>query len=132
VIGVDTNLLARLFVAENPSQHAIAKRFFSQRTAVDPAFVSTVVVAELVWMLDRGYGYSKADILKILSDILGSPDFVVEHRQVVEHAVTRAGETRATVADVIIADLAAANGCRSTATFDRDAAKSVPGMELVR
>jgi predicted nucleic-acid-binding protein len=33
--------------------------------------------------------------------------------------------------DVIIAGLNSANGCETTMTFDRKAAQSVPGMELL-
>jgi len=132
VIGVDTNVLARLFVADDPRQHAAAKVFFAQRTSDDPVFVSTVVVVELAWLLNKTFDYKKADIIAVLTAVLGSPDFVVEHRNVVETALENASSSKAGVADAIIAGVAMIEGARATITFDVDAAKFVPGMELLK
>ena len=132
MIGVDTNVLARLFVTDDPHQHAVARRFFERRPSATRVFVSVVVVVELVWLLDRTFDYPRVDILRVLTAILSSPDFVVERRELVESAVARAEATRADVADALIAGIAAAAGCTTTMTFDRDAAKLVSGMSLLK
>jgi predicted nucleic-acid-binding protein len=133
MIGVDTNVLARLFVDDDERQSRSARSFFQLRTADDPAFVSLVVVAELIWLLDRTYHYPKAAIVRALAGLLGSPDFVVERRSLVESAVAIAGSSkRAGIADAMISLLAAGVGCGATMTFDHDAAKAVPGMELLK
>jgi predicted nucleic-acid-binding protein len=132
VISVDTNVLARLFVTDNPRQHAIARAFFAERTGADPVFVSTLVIAELAWLLRKTFDYKKPDILAVLSALLESPDFVVERHDVVETALDVAKSSRAGVADAIVAGVAAAAGARKTMTFDLDAAKYVPGMELLK
>jgi predicted nucleic-acid-binding protein len=132
VIGVDTNVLARLFVTDDERQHLVARSFFAERSSDDPAFVSNVVVAELVWLLDRTFDYPRARILEVLDGILGSPDFVLERREVVEDAVDKATTTKASIADALIAALATSAGCTATMTFDRDASRHVPGMELLR
>jgi predicted nucleic-acid-binding protein len=132
VIGVDTNVLARLFVADSPWQHRIAKAFFAQRTSDDPVFVSTLVVAELAWLLNKTFDYKKSDIIAVLNAVLASPDFVLERRDILEVALEIAESSRAGVADAIIAGVAAAEGARSTVTFDKGAARDIPGMELLK
>lgn len=132
MISVDTNVLARLFVADDLRQHAIAKTFFAQRTSEDPVFVSTIVVAELAWLLNKTFDYKKSDIIAVLTAVLGSPDFVIERRSVVQAAIELASSSRAGVADAIIAGVAEAEGARTTMTFDVHAAREIPGMELLK
>ena len=131
MIGVDTNVLARLFVADDPRQHLAAVQFFKARTADDPAFVSLIVVAELVWLLDRTYEFPKLRILELLSNALESPDFRFERHDLVESAVRAGMATKAGVADALIDSVAALAMCSSTVTFDTNAAKYVPGMSLL-
>jgi predicted nucleic-acid-binding protein len=132
VIGVDTNVLARLFVADDPRQHGMAKAFFAQRTSDDPVFVSTLVAAELARLLHKTFDYKKSDIIAVLNAVLASPDFVLERRDVLAGALEIAKSSRAGVADSIIAGVAAAEGARSTMTFDKGAARDIPGMELLK
>jgi predicted nucleic-acid-binding protein len=132
VISVDTNVLARLFVTDDVRQHAIAKAFFAQRTTEDPVFVSTIVVAELAWLLKKAFDYKKSDIVAALVAILSSPDFVVERHEVVGAALEIARYSKAGVADAIIAAVTAAEGARATMTFDVGAARDIPGMELLK
>lgn len=132
MIGVDTNVLARLFVADDPRQHAAAKAFFAGRSSEDPVFVSTIVVAELAWLLNKTFDYGKADIIALLDAVLGSPDFVLERRDVVQTALELAGSSKVGVADAIIAGVAADEGARVTMTFDIGAARNIPGMELLK
>ena len=47
MIGLDTNVLVRIFAADNPKQTAIARRFMQRCSADDPAFVSAMVVVEV-------------------------------------------------------------------------------------
>jgi predicted nucleic-acid-binding protein len=132
VISVDTNVLARLFVTDDLRQHAIAKAFFAQRTTEDPVFVSTIVVVELAWLLEKTFDYRKSDIVAAVGAILDSPDFVVERHDVLGAALDIASNSKASVADAIIAAVAAAEGARVTMTFDVGAARDIPGMELLK
>jgi predicted nucleic-acid-binding protein len=132
LIGVDTNVLVRLFIVDDPAQSEAARRFFADRTAADPAFVSLVVLAEFVWLLDDTYGYAHAEIVGVLKDLLASPDFVLERPDFVADAASLAERKRIDIADYLIARVATANGSRAVVTFDRKAARNTPGMELLR
>jgi predicted nucleic-acid-binding protein len=131
MIGVDTNILARLFVDDDDRQRELASRFFTDRNPSDPAFVSLIVIAELAWLLRRTYDYSHQAILDLVVALLDSADFAVEARDVVVAAVNAAAGHRVGLADVLIASVALRAGCAATMTFDKIAAKRIPGMELL-
>jgi predicted nucleic-acid-binding protein len=130
MIGVDTNVLVRLLVPGEP-QREKAEAFFSQRSAADPAFVSLVVVVELVWVLNRHYGYEFQQLQNAIQWLLDSDDFVVEHRDRVQWALTNYTRSRIDLPDLLIARAGEEAGASRTATFDINAARYVPGMELL-
>jgi predicted nucleic-acid-binding protein len=132
LIGVDTNVLVRLFVVDDPGQSQTAGRFFARRSSADPVFVSLIVVAELVWLLDDTYDFALTAIVRVLEDLLSSPDFVLEHPEFIAQAVALAKQRKIDIADHLIAQVALTNGSRSIVTFDTNAAKRIPGMELLK
>lgn len=131
MIGADTNVLLRLVVDDNAAQHALAKTFFADRSSNDPAYISIVVVAEFAWALRQLYSYGKDQIADVVLALLQSPDLVVERRDLVEEAAQLSRQPKVGFVDALIARLAIADGCRSIMTFDKDAAKRIPGMELL-
>lgn len=76
MIGIDTNILLRFFLDDEPAQGAMARQFMSERTA---------------------------DASRPIADI----------------------------ADYLVVWAAANAGCAKTFTFDRKAARKIPGMELL-
>lgn len=129
MIGVDTNVLARLFVNDVKTQHEAALRFFSQRSEDDPAYVSLIVVVEFVWLLRKMYDYSMDSVRLALTSLLDSPDILVEDRDLVAEAVAQSSRPKVDLVDVLIAGSATRHGCSTTVTFDRNAAKHIPGMD---
>lgn len=131
MIGVDTNVLARFFIDDDGVQHQKAISFFSDRSVADPAFVSCVVIVELVWLLSGRFRFSYDRIFDVLQHMLDSPDFVVEHASFVEQSIGMAKEDKVDFADCVISFMARINGCGSIVTFDKRAAKRVYGMDLL-
>lgn len=131
MIGVDTNVLARLFLEDDPKQGQAARRFFAERSSEDPAFVGAVVIVEFAWLLTSRYGYTTDAVHTALAAIFASADVVVEQEMVVKTAVNAALRDGADIADAIIAAIAQHNGAGRTVTFDRTAAKRIGTMELL-
>lgn len=131
MIGVDTNVLVRLFVRDNTEQMRAAADFLSARTADDPAFVSAVVIAELTWVLGKSYDYSVASIHETLDWLFDSENVAVERSELLEGAISSAKKAGADISDAIIAALANDAGATKTVTFDKPAAKRIPGMDLL-
>lgn len=132
MIGVDTNVVLRLFVVDDEQQHRSAVAFFSARSVDDPAYVNLLVVAELTWLLHRRYRFARMQILDVLRALAGVVNVEIEARDHVEAVIAAAAVDRnAGIADLLIALINARAGCSTTVTFDKDAAKRIPGMELV-
>jgi predicted nucleic-acid-binding protein len=129
MIGLDTNVLIRFIVVDDRDQFEKAKRFLSARTAADPAFISLMVVAELVWVLNRLYEYPFPAIISALATLLQAEELEFEQREFLGSLLASTQSSRLDIADHIISHIARQNGCSHTVTFDRVAAKTIPGME---
>lgn len=131
MIGIDTNVLLRFLLADDPQQFETVKAFVSARSLEDPAFVSLLVIAETAWVLKRQYRYSNMAIASALSRLLPSEQFVFEDEDFLDGLFEDEQTSASDLSDCIVAHLARRAGCRTTLTFDRKAASRVPGMELL-
>jgi predicted nucleic-acid-binding protein len=131
VKGVDTNVLLRHIVRDDEGQARIATDFIASRTRDDPAFVSIVVLAELVWALRKTYGYPNHQVHALIVALLESAELSFEDELELTRMFAGARRAAGEVADNLIAHCAARAGCLSTVTFDRAAAGAIPSMELL-
>lgn len=120
--GLDTNILVRYLVRDEPNQTALANRFIETKcTAEAPGFISHIVLCELVWVLTSGYGYRLYDSLKALEQMLRVSQLRIESPQIVWQALTDTRKGRADFSDYLLARANSAHGCEYTATFDKKA-----------
>lgn len=82
-------------------------------------------------MLQRNYGYTSEAVFEAINSLFESSNLNIERAKMVQTAVAFAQEHGADIADCLIAAIAAEEGCSSTVTFDRTAAKRIPGMDLL-
>ena len=84
MIGLDTNVLVRYIVQDDPEQSAAAERLIEGRcTAQAPGYVSVPVLVELVWVLTSAYDYENAAVIPVIRQLLRTAEFAVEDRQTV-------------------------------------------------
>ena len=131
MIGVDTNVLVRYLVQDEPQQAARATRLLGSLSAEEPAFVSVVVLAETVWVLESCYAADASLIEKVVETLLRTDAVHVASADVVWRTLRRFKADHGDFADTLIAELAKADGCGTVYTFDRGAAKRA-GMTLLR
>jgi predicted nucleic-acid-binding protein len=124
MIGLDTNLLVRLVVGDDPEQTDRAKNFVERHcTPESPGLINCVVLAELVWVLDASYGYGRPEIIAVVEGLLAGEDRVLEHHDAVQASLNDYRAGRMDFADVLIGHINRTSGCETTATFDRKAAE---------
>ena len=131
MIGLDTNILLRFLVDDDPLQNEEARAFLSTRDFENPVFVSAVTLAETVWVLNRRLKFPIASVVAMLRDLLASEGLVVEHAEELGQLIGNDDLPQTDIADYLIAWAGRSAGCSRTVTFDQKAAKSVPGMELL-
>jgi predicted nucleic-acid-binding protein len=130
MIGLDTNILVRHIMQDDPIQSPAASRLLGSLTAAGTGFVPLVAVIELNWVLSAGYNLDRSQIVQAFETLLSSRELVVEGAETVWKAQRLFARSKADFADCLVERSAAAAGCGRTITFDRGAAKFC-GMALV-
>lgn len=124
MIGLDTNVIVRLFVDDDPAQARAARAFVASRCSpATPGFIDRVALCELVWVLSSGQGYGRAAIGDVVETLLGSRDLRLEDEDLVRSTVRDYKSSSVDFADILMGHVNRARGCEATATFDRKAAR---------
>jgi predicted nucleic-acid-binding protein len=77
MISLDTNILARLLLADDATQYAQAKALLAR----DEEFTArATVMLELVWVLET-YDHSPQEICRALLKLMGLPNFKPAHER---------------------------------------------------
>ena len=121
MIGLDTNVLLRLFVEDDPDQTGRARRFVAAAVREDVCFINAVVLSEFVWTLGRRMKRKKPEIARLVAQALSADDLVIAHRKSAERALEAYRGGDADFADYFLAEINRESGCATTATFVRDA-----------
>ncbi|RGP35281.1 PIN domain-containing protein [Pseudotabrizicola alkalilacus] len=129
-IGLDTNVLVRFLVQDDAGQAKAAQDLIATLSEAEPGFVCREVLVELVWVLERAYALSRADIALALDGLLEARELVIETADRAAIAVDRYRKGGPGFADQMIALAGQGAGCQTTVTFDRKAA-SLPGMQAL-
>ncbi|WP_026550174.1 type II toxin-antitoxin system VapC family toxin [Arthrobacter sp. Br18] len=129
MIGVDTNVLVRYLVQDDPQQSAAASSLIRSFNPDASGFISLSVLVESFWVLKNAYRLNHRKIAGVFGDLAASEDIVVENPDLVREAARRAAEGY-DFADVVIALDGRAHGCEYTATFDSKASQ-LQGMRLL-
>jgi predicted nucleic-acid-binding protein len=113
--AADTNLLVRVLTGDDPNQVQAAEAFIA-----GGAWVSTVVVAETVWVLGDSYEMNQRDLARAIEMLLQQPNLVIQDSEAVAAALElfRARPTLG-FSDCLILELARHAGHLPLGTFDR-------------
>jgi predicted nucleic-acid-binding protein len=130
VIGIDTNLLIRLAMQDDPIQCAKVDVFLASLSRQEVGFISLVTLIESVWVLGKRYNLSKSDIVRFVQELSDAPELTMEGAEAVSEALQCFKASKADFADCLIERLGALAGCRETVTLDQDACKFA-GMRLL-
>ena len=132
MIGLDTNVLLRYLVQDDPAQSRRATEIIERRlTEQNPGFVSIVSIVEIVWVLGSLYGRTRWQIAQHIEMILAADTLEVQNEQEVYQAVVALRSGAGTFEDALIGSIGIWRGCSATLTFDRSAAKRLNGFQLI-
>jgi len=113
--ALDTNVLVRLIVRDDPDQVARAEAFVETG-----AWVSLLVVAETVWVLQSAYGLDQRRVATVVEMLLDHDRLTLQDEDVVRRAhATFRGEGTVEFSDCLIVETARKAGHRPVGTFDR-------------
>ena len=130
MIALDTNVLVRFLVQDDPLQAQLATKVIDQLTDDAQGFVSREVLIELVWVLERAYRFGRAEIAVALDGLLTATELDIEGSDEVAPALELYRNDGFGFADLMIAAAARRAGAAEMVTFDRKAAR-LPGVRLL-
>ena len=128
--GLDTNVLLRYLLADEPEQHAAATALIEDRlTPEAPGLIHPVALCEVVWALGQVYKVPKADIIGALRLLLRVRSLRVLDAAHVREALVLYEAHGVDFADAYLQAAYQGEGT-GLVTFDRAAAR-LPGAALV-
>ena len=124
--AVDTNLLVRLLVRDDARQASSAEKFIAKN-----AWVSHLVLAETVWVLDAVYARSPAQIALAIELLLSHAELTLQDEDVVAAALDNFKARPALgFSDFLVLEIARKAGHLPLGTFDRQLAKCDGAQKL--
>lgn len=128
MIAVDTNVLLRYLVEDDPVQAQQARVFFEEvLDDSNPGWISLAVVLETAWVLRQTFRAKPEAVRKVVRDLLVTRQLVVEHPELLRAA---SAVDHDDLSDAIIHLSGQGAGCSHTVTFDRAFARK-PGVTLL-
>lgn len=131
MIGLDTNVLVRYIMQDDPKQSPKASALMESLNADNPGFITLVSIVELYWVLSTSYELTGQQVKQALEALLRSKQIIVDRADQVLRALRVFDDGKADFADCLIERTAVSAGCEQTMTFDVGAAKHA-GMTLIR
>jgi predicted nucleic-acid-binding protein len=127
MLGIDTNVVVRLVIADDAEQTRRARKLIDQALGRDESvLVSLLVLLESEWVLRSRYGFGREALLSIFRALLEARELSFEDEPALEEALFHWKDSACGFSDCLIAAHNRQMGCRATATFDAKAAR-LPG-----
>ena len=124
--AVDTNVLVRLLVEDDPAQSRMAEEFIGKG-----AWVSHVVLAETLWVMAASYGRSAQQIASSVERLILQSELTLQDAEVVAAALAQfRGSPRVDFSDCLILEIARKAGHLPLGTFDQRLAKLDGAQDL--
>jgi predicted nucleic-acid-binding protein len=117
--AVDTNVVVRLIVRDEPEQVEVAEKF-----TAGGAWVSHLVLAETMWVLDAVYERTVEQIAAAVDMLLNHETLTLQDADIVALALEHFRKRSALgFSDCLVLEAARKAGHLPLGTFDRDLAK---------
>jgi len=131
-IFVDTNVFLRFFVRDSESFYQKAKELFEKAESGEVKLeTSDLVVAEIVWVLESYYDFSRAEIKEVIDTILETRNIRVANHARVKETIILYALGKVDFIDGYNISLIKTKGYKNVATFDIKHFKNVEGVTFI-
>src|ERR1700733_564668 len=131
MLGIDTNVVIRLLIADDAEQTRRARKLVDQAIGRDePVLVALLGLLEAEWVLRGRYGFNREALLSIFRALLEARELSFEDEPALEEALFRWKDTACGFSDCLITAHNRQMGSRPTAPFEGKAAR-LPGTVSV-
>lgn len=119
MLALDTNVLVRFLVEDDPQQSAAAAALVERAVAADESlYISDIVLCETVWVLGSNYRVPRDQIASTLRELLRARALLFDASDALSRSLDAYVRGRGDFADYLIREHSRAAGCTDVATFD--------------
>jgi predicted nucleic-acid-binding protein len=120
MIAIDTNVVVRLLVADDPTKAQVARQLVEQAARrADLVLITDIVLCELEWVLDSAYKVPRAQIALAIQTIAADERFCFENDSRAQAALELYVSGRGDLSENLLGLGAEQVGATTTFTFDR-------------
>lgn len=130
-LGIDANVLLRALLNDHPHQSVAARDLLASLGEERRGYVGISALLEIFWVLRSRYRVPRQALYETMRELLTIKYLDIESSDAVAQALSMYQKRRAEFEDALLAERNVEAGCGFTYTFDRDAAKAIPSMELL-
>lgn len=131
MIGLDTNVLVRFLVRDDPGMAERAERAIREHCSPEqPGYINHIVLCELAWVLERAYNYPRSEVANVLHALCRAESFHVQSVHSVREAIDLFRRSEANFAHCLIGLANRAASCETTVTLGTALPKSVGFREF--
>ena len=127
---LDTNVVIRIILDDQPTQHQLARELLNSLTAENPAYLSREVVQECVWVMETVKKMTRKQIASVLWYLLGISKLRLETPKSLAKCIDRYENGSHDFSDLMIQEYAERQGAYPVVTFDRKFSQ-LPGVKLL-
>lgn len=130
-VVIDTNLLVRYLTDDEPQKAKAVDSLLNKATKGElRILIPSIVIAELVWVLESYYRMDASEIAELVEAILNTPGTEVTEKQIIISALKFYRGKNIDFIDAWIIEFAKENDIKTIYTFDKRHFKNIEGIEI--
>jgi predicted nucleic-acid-binding protein len=118
--GLDTNVLVRYLTQDDQRQARIAtSEIEGAARRGEKLLIRSLVLCELVWVLESAYGFGKSEIVRVLDLMMRTAQFEIAEKETVWQALDEYHLGKGDFSDYYLGIANEDDGAEVTLTFDK-------------
>ena len=131
-VFVDTNVFLRFFVNDVAAHYEKARALFEKAESGKIKLeTSELVIAEIIWVLESFYGFTRKEITEVLTTLLASRNLKIANHAKIVHAVGLYSSGNMDFIDAYNISYMRSKDYTKVATFDVKHYKKVEGVTII-
>jgi predicted nucleic-acid-binding protein len=129
-VVIDTNLLVRYLTGDDSQKAKAVDNLLSKAAKGElKIFIPSIVIAELVWVLESFYQMYSSEIAELVEAVLYTPGIKVTEKSIIASALKLYRTKNIDLIDAWIIEFAKDRGIKTIYTFDKKHFMDVSGIE---
>lgn len=129
---IDINLLVRYLTNDEPQKakavDSLLNKAFKGELKI---LIPSIVIAELVWVLESNYEMDAVEISELIEAILNTPGIDVTDKTIINSSIRLYKNKNIDLIDAWIIEFAKDRGIKTIYTFDKKHFRNIEGLEIM-